>query len=423
MTVSPASTLVSPGAGGSRLQRFGTIALIVGSAWPAPLVTLAGLTLTGDRLLGLVALPVFAVLALRKEIRWTAVHVALGVFVAVQILTTALNAHDWSQGPKFVTVYVLGFACFALAAEWTRTTEARRWMVGSWLAIAALVAGVGAVSAHLSNFYQQAWATEPWRTAVAQRLFRYTPDERLLIAPTVTFREWNLYSSFLIVPFTLGLWAWRREPGGQLGLVAAVATIVFGLVAGVTRAAWLGMVGVVALWCALRRPRALQVAALALMVAAALLVQALALGTSPVWPRLLEKRSGVGRVIIGQTTLESWRDRPVLGQGAGATTRLSAVWPTGRRVKHLWQGNIGMFVLHDSGILGLAALLGLGGVVAWYSTRVLRRAAGGGPAVPLLIGFGALALAYQFTHGLWLMYPYVCLGFLTAAMNSASPDA
>jgi hypothetical protein len=35
--------------------------------------------------------------------------------------------------------------------------------------------------------------------------------------------------------------------------------------------------------------------------------------------------------------------------------------------------------------------------------------------VPLLASGTALVFAYQFTHALWLMYPYVYLGFLTAA--------
>lgn len=38
--------------------------------------------------------------------------------------------------------------------------------------------------------------------------------------------------------------------------------------------------------------------------------------------------------------------------------------------------------------------------------------------VPLLASGGALCFAYQFTHGLWLMYPYVYLGFLTAVTET-----
>ena len=75
MTVLPARG--SPSVDGSRLERFGMLHLIVGSAWPTALFTVSGLTFTGDRLLGLTALPVLAVLGLRGRVRWTLIHMAL----------------------------------------------------------------------------------------------------------------------------------------------------------------------------------------------------------------------------------------------------------------------------------------------------------------------------------------------------------
>jgi hypothetical protein len=41
-----------------------------------------------------------------------------------------------------------------------------------------------------------------------------------------------------------------------------------------------------------------------------------------------------------------------------------------------------------------------------------------------LLGAGvALLFAYQFTHAMWLTYPYVYLGVLTAAIATAGPGA
>jgi O-antigen ligase len=296
-------------------------------------------------------------------------------------------------------------------------------MVGSWLVVAALVAAAGAGAAHLSNFYQQAWEGV-WRTGLAQTLFKGTRHERFLFAPQFIAVEWNLFSSFLLVPLALGLWAWHRQPGGQAGLVAAVGAIVFGLVAGVTRAAWVAMVGIIALWCGMRRPRRRQVATLGMMIVAALLVQALAFGFSPVGYRLFDGDTGLARLIIARATLEPEGRRALLGSAAGSTTRLSVVMPEGKRVDKLWIGNLELFVFHDSGILGLATFFGLVGVVCVRATRALRRGAGGGASpliVPLLVAGGALGFAYQFTHGLWLMYPYVYLGLLTA-VTGAPPD-
>ena len=408
--------------GPSSLRRVGALLLVAGSTWSAPLVTVATLTFTGDRLLGLAALAGFAFLGIRGRLRWTTVHTALAGFVAVQILSTALNAWVWPQGPKFVSVYVLGFACFALAAEWARGAGGRRWMAGSWLAVAALVSVVGTIAADLANFYQ--WHF--WGTGLAQVLFRNTKDERTLFAAKATFDEWNLFSSFLLIPLALGLWAWRRDVGRQHSLVAALGAIVFGLVAGVTRAAWVAMMAIVALWYGVRRPPGRHLATLGAILAAALLVQALSLGATPVWSRLFERSSMVGRVSINRATIRSWLERPLLGHGAGSINRLTVVLPSGDRLAKVWNGNIELFVLHDSGLLGLATLLGLAVLVFRRAMHAIRREAGiGAPSltVPLLATGGALWFAYQFTHGLWLMYPYVYLGFLTAVTEAGSGES
>lgn len=99
--------------------------VVLGSAFTAPLFTAGTLTLTGDRPLGLAALVVTTGLGVAALLRWTPIHTALAVFVGMQVLTSMLNAGVWPQGLKFVTVYVLGFACFCLAAEWARSAEGR----------------------------------------------------------------------------------------------------------------------------------------------------------------------------------------------------------------------------------------------------------------------------------------------------------
>src|SRR5262249_33192742 len=117
----------------------------------------------------------------------------------------------------------------------------------------------------------------------------------------------------------------------------------------------------------------------------------------------------------------------LLGHGAGSVNRLSIVFPVAGWVHRIWNGNVVMFVLHDSGVLGLGALLSLVGVIVWRC----RRARGRGTEtedeasrllVPLLASGAALCFAYQFTHGLWLMYPYVFLGLLTAVLQDACPS-
>lgn len=412
------------------LRRAGPLLLILGSAFTAPLVRPHGITLTGDRLLGLLALAAVAALGVRGRLGWTGVHSALAVFVAAQALTTALNAAVWPDGLKFVTVYLLGFACFALAAECARSADGQRRMVGSWIAVGAIVAVVGTLMATVSNVRQ----TQFWGSGPAQLLVTYTGQRRVVFAAKATFAEWNLFSSFLLIAFALGLWAWRRETRGQRSLITAVAATVFGLVSGVTRAAWVSLAAITWLWWRVRRPRRRQLGALAVMLALAFLLQALALrGTSPLESRLLDPVlqqydwNMVGRLVIARATVESWLRRPVLGHGAGSTNRLSVVLPNGTRLAKVWNGNLVLFVLHDSGLLGLAALVGLGAVVWRRARRAIGRGIEGAtlpsPAVPLLAAGGALCFAYQFTHGLWLMYPYVYLGFLTAVTERGAGEA
>ena len=432
-------------------RRLGLFLLVLGSACAAPLGEVWGLTITGDRLLGLAALAGCAVLAVRRRFYWTRVHTALGLFVAAQLFTTVINARTWTPGSKFVTVYLLGFACFALTAEWARGVEGRRWLTSVWIGVAAALSLVGTVAAVLSNVYQHPF----WGSADAQPL-QY---ERVLYAARATFNEWNLFSSFLLIPFSLGLWAWRREAAHHWRLVVAVVAMFFGLVMGITRVAWLSMLVIFALWWRARGPRSAHVVALVSGLAAAclLLTLTLSIGPMPVWPRLFERSSNLEhRMVINRVTVNSWLDRPVsdpgfayfgpahvasgpatplvttrnvvLGHGAGSVNRVSIVLPVAGLKKRIWNGNVVLFVLHDSGVLGLAALVGVLVVLAGRSRRALALPGDeetSATLVPLLASGVALCFAYQFTHGLWLMYPYVYLGFLTAVLETGavSPGA
>jgi hypothetical protein len=405
---------------GSWTERAGTPVLILGSALTAPLLTVASLTLTGDRLLGLAALVVAAGLGIAGRLRWTPIHSALLVFVGAQVLTTMLNAAAWPQGPKFVTVYLLGFACFCLAREWAGGAQERRRFATWWITVGAALGLVATVVAMWANLFQR----PVWGTGIAQRLVFDRDELRYVFAGKVTFGEWNLLSTFLLIPFALGLWLWRPEAvTGQRRwrMMAPLAALVLGLAFGFTRAAWLAMVGIIALWWWRRRPPGHQLVALASILALAFVLQVVALGSiSPIGRRVADPVNMAGRFTINRVTIASWLERPVLGQGAGSINRLSIVLSDGRRIEKIWNGNLVLFVLHDSGLLGFAALIVLGAAVWRRGAGAIRHGAALATppvAVPLLAVGAAFCFAYQFTHGLWLMYPYVYLGFLTAATD------
>jgi O-Antigen ligase len=404
----------------SPLEKAGPVFLIVGSALTAPLVVVFHLTLTGDRLLGLAALAVATALGLARRLRWTPVHSALAVFVGVQVVTSALNARAWPQGLKFMIVYALGLACFCLAAEWARGVDGQRRLVTAWIAVGAALGVIGTAVSVAANLSQQ----PVWGTGLVQELF-LDSGRRRVFAGQATFVEWNLLSSFLLVPFALALWRWRPDDEGRQSWPrsAALAALVLGLVFGFTRAAWLSMGGLIAFWWWSRRPRRQELAALGSMLALAFLLQAAVVGASPLWFRMgnpLRDRNLLGRVTISRVTIASWRQRPIVGHGAGSVNQLSAILPGHNRIRKIWNGNFVLFVLNDSGLAGLAALLGLGVVVCGRAGRAIGSAANGASsslAVPVLAAGAGLCLAYLFTHGLWLMYSYVYLGLLTAVTD------
>jgi hypothetical protein len=398
--------------------------------------------------LGLTALAGLGVLAVGRRLCWTRVHTALALFVAVQLLTTAVNARTWPDGPKFVMIYLMGFACFALAAEGARGVDGQRWFTNVWIGVGVVLAVFGVLAAGLSNVYQRPF----WGSGASQVLSQFTEHERILFGARATFNESNLFSSFLLIPLSLSLWAWRRGAWRHRWLVAALVALLFGLVNGITRAAWLSMLAILAVWWWARRPRSGQVVAVVMVLVAACLLQALCLGAIPVRARLFESPSNLlHRVLISRVTIDSWLERPVsvpearyfapghavteppgflgttrnvlLGHGAGSVNRLSLVLPIAGRVNRIWNANIVLFVLHDSGVLGLATLLGVLVVIARRSRRVLSGGADPDTVaviVPLLASGTALCFAYQFTHGLWLMYPYVGLGLLTAVVEASA---
>ena len=444
-----------------RLQRGGLLLLIVGSAVTIPLADVRGITLTGDRLLGLAALALTLLLTVSGRVRWTAIHTALALFVAVQIACSSLNAGAWPHGLRLVTIYLLGFGCFALTAAWVASRDAQWWAVRVWIGTGVAVGLLGAGAGCWANLAR----ARVWGSGIVQEPTNQFSGGVLLFAGRATFAEWNLLCSFLLIPFALALWRWAgradwdRRSWIGLGVLGAM---VAGLVFGITRAAWLSMAALVAFWWWMQRPRLSRLAALAALIALAFLVQAAAIQassaslvrdplgraaaigpdmppappeppgwwtSSPLVSRVIEPvRKGydwnmAGRGRISRVTIQSWRERPLVGHGAGSTNRLSVVLEDGTRITKLWNGNIGLFVLHDSGIVGLAALIVLIAVVArrgWWWAHSRPDAASASVATPLLAAGVALLFCYQFTHGLWIMYPYVYLGLLTTVLEPQS---
>ena len=408
----------------------GLVLLILAATCSAPLVRAVGVTVTGDRILGVVALLAVGIVTLRGQLHWTSVHSALAAFTGIQVLTSVLAASSWPPGPKFSMMYVLGFGCFALTAECARGREGVQRAAQLWIAIGAVWGLAGTFLSVLANVWQTTmWGTGPSGFLEIQQNVHVRP-----FAAMVTFNEWNLYSSFLLVAFALSLWTWRpdaadRRLGWGNGWVA-VSGIALGLVFGLTRAAWISMAGLGIFWLWACRPTRRQIGALGLIVVSGLVLQAMAMGGSPLYYRIIKPVEAgkdtnmIGRFIISEATVKSSFGAAILGRGAGSTNALELSNPTllAPNVKP-WNGNLVLFLLHDSGMIGLASFVGLVTVVGVKARDALRTAEQGAlrsVLVALLAAGITLLFAYQFTHGLWLMYPYVYLGLVAAAIRAAS---
>src|SRR5262245_15045809 len=128
---------LSPAPARARWKLVALFLVIALSACTAPLFDLMSVTFTGDRLLGLAAVVIASFVAWRRQLRWSPIHTALAVFTTIQIVTSLVASGDWPAGPRFSSVYLLGWACFALVAAWA-SGPGVGWRVGRlWIWIGA----------------------------------------------------------------------------------------------------------------------------------------------------------------------------------------------------------------------------------------------------------------------------------------------
>lgn len=399
--------------------------LILGSAVSMSLFKMYGITLSGDRIVGLVAVAAVLGIAVRPGLRWTRIHSALGLFAAAQLATSLLSARAWPRGMLLVTVFLLGFGCFALTAQVTRGADTRRFAVRFLVLVGAavgLLAGALAAAANLSGI-------PVWGTAYVPMGIKGAPP---VFGAYATFLEPNFLGSFLLIPLALQLWglradaraSWPVPPGGLL-----LAGIIVGIVFSYTRAAWIGLVGIALVWTWARRPPWTTAARLFGTIALIFALQIATTGPDAffkrtVLPFLTGRDPTVSpRASISAAMLRSWLERPLVGHGAGAGNRLTLVSGS-HTLRGLWAGNAEVHLLQNAGLVGLLAFLSLVLVVWAEARKGLRRAPDGGTTLRALAACGPwLLFAFQFTHGLWVMYPYVYLGLLTAELYGGREPA
>jgi O-antigen ligase len=132
----------------------------------------------------------------------------------------------------------------------------------------------------------------------------------------------------------------------------------------------------------------------------------------------LGEQTTIGRLIEAQEALQEFSEHRLIGTGT-ASLQLSFDWSkyVPNWSDHFgWVGNISVRILHDTGLLGMAAFLGFLGSLGWKIRLGLR---GRNSQVPMLVALSAGALLYaisfQATDATLSAFPWVHLGFLASA--------
>lgn len=406
------------------LERVALGALVLLATSNRPLGQVAGLTVRPDLASGALAVVVvlLALLA-RRRLPLSPALLGFGGFVAFQLFSSVANRGAWPDGVKFSLIYILALAYLCATLILVRDAETAHWALSLALVLAVAEASLSVLAVLSSNLIGV-----PSPSPMLPRAFPRAGG---------AMSEANLFSSLLLVPFSLALWRWSARPRPARRQGAACLALTAGLIFGLTRAVWIASLAVG--WLSPLRQRPAKVLGL---LAGAAVATGLLLGSDLMLRHGKLERTGLyDRVAAGvltgidlplrkrfqemRTSLASWRTSPWVGHGAGSANTLK-LDPRNRwqPPTKTWISNVFLFVLHDAGLVGLVLFVSTVGAAACQWWRARGRIGDRAAALDheaLGIGLGAVLLAWQTTHGLWQMYGYLYLGLLLALSRLASP--
>ncbi len=339
-----------------------------------------------------------------------------------------LTAADGARGLS-LDLITLDLAILYAALVVSLDTPARLLFgVRLWLGVAAVEAVVGLLAFAL---YLGVHATVPG--------VQLDPNSNN--APLVygTLYEGNIFGSYMSAAFLIALALVAEEGVRRKGLLYLVfAATAVGLLVSGTRSAWgATAVGAVVLLALLRLGRGGggRRSRLLLRLAGGLLAIGLVVGVGlTVLPASVTgafgaraqgllnfgSGSGYGRVLLYREALAEWQGHPLLGLGPGSFAyKLSGDVSTSAA----WLPNLTLLTLHDTGILGLLALVWLFGAFYAQGVGALRRAPPGetrAALAGLIAAVTALLVAFQLTPGLNLGYPWAVLALGVAAVRATA---
>jgi O-antigen ligase len=338
----------------------------------------------------------------------------------VNVLATLATGGDVARGLSLDLITLDLIALYAALVWYLSGAERLLWSVRLWLGVATgeAVIGIAAFGLYL-------------RTHSVVPGVQLEPVTRAPMAYG-TMYEANIFGSFMCASFLLALAMATDESTRHKGALylACIATAL-GLLLSATRSAWgSAAVGIVLLLLLLRLGRTGPRARRFMRIAAGLVAVGLVVGIGllvapPSVTGALGARargllnfgsgSGYGRVLLYKEALTEWSAQPLLGLGPGS---FSYRLPGDTSPGPAWLPNLTLQVLHDTGILGLLALVWVFAAFFVAALRTLRRAPPGRPRTALAgltAAVAALLISFQLTPGLTLGYSWALLALGVAA--------
>jgi O-antigen ligase len=417
------------------LRLWGTAALLVLSLSvivPRYVYAVGGINVNVERVALPLLLAAMVIVLARKQtvtIRFGWSHLFLALFIGATALASLTNAPNASDSLRLTLLIAIASLPIWILPSLGLEPRAIRTAFHVFL-------GLGAVEALFGLLALVVFQLRGIDLGVQTDWLTHAP------APYGSLWESNIFGGFLaaVLVAAIALLLTIRRNGRRtwvLGLLVAI--LAAGLLASLSRGAWLGaMAGsvvVLALLGARRKGIIIGVGSAIVLTFAT--VQIL-FPASPVWSAA-QQRVGtlsdlnglqsdpttVERLYSYDLAIHDWLQHPLIGSGAGA---LGQTYDTLSQQIPVWVANLELHALHDSGLIGLIGLLGaiLGTMASlWAAIRRLppQDTAKRGILVGMLGACVALTVAFQATEGTWLAYSWYVfgLGWAAASAFGAAP--
>jgi oligosaccharide repeat unit polymerase len=405
---------------------FGAVITLVGvSVLPRFYLDVFGWKLRPEHAGALILAAIAAVWLIwkRPKITWDKLDYWVLAYLAINYISSAFASPEPSSTLKWAFLNNLGVLPYFLIRVLVQDVETLRKVFRVFIGVAILEAAYGIIC-YLSHV--------AFGTTFGMELGQYLVD---VAAPYGSLYEPNLFGAYSACCAVMMLSLYFLESRGRLFYMLSFLMASLAAFVSFSRASLLALVLVVifVFWKGRQRQshgrHSLLVFAVAFGLVAVVAITAIG---GVVQERLsnsfsqgLMEETTLTRLVILAESLQNIANHPLLGSGT-ASFQLFFDWATlipewaGTAT---WIGNFLVRVLHDTGIVGLAALLGFVVSLIVKTRQGLRLANETQPAL-FALSAGALVyfICFQFTDGTTLAFCWVHLGFLASAAVISGQD-